>query len=310
MARIKEDSHLYKPLKYVDLLTDYGFKLVFGDKELLIAFLNALFEKEGKVVTSVRYLNKEMVSVNRHERTIFYDVLCKINGHEDVIIEMQHRSQDTFVERSFYYMSRSIMHQGDTKRNWEYKMYPVYGIFIMNFHLPVKDAPKQLVNEAVTVFKDTNTLLTDKFRMFFIDLLYFDTTDESELKTKLDCWIYSIKNMGKITTAPKISVTKPFDRLYSRAEIASMNPRQYREYEASLKAYRDAYSVAKTERNARKRERAEGREEGRAEGLATGRAEGAKQQAINSARSMKAHGDDPEYISLITGLTPDEIAAL
>ena len=190
MARIKEDSHLYKPLKYVDLLTDYGFKLVFGDKELLIAFLNALFEKEGKVVTSVRYLNKEMVSVNRHERTIFYDVLCKINGHEDVIIEMQHRSQDTFVERSFYYMSRSIMHQGDTKRNWEYKMYPVYGIFIMNFHLPVKDAPKQLVNEAVTVFKDTNTLLTDKFRMFFIDLLYFDTTDESELKTKLDCWIY------------------------------------------------------------------------------------------------------------------------
>ena len=120
--------------------------------------------------------------------------------------------------------------------------------------------------------------------------------------------------MGKITTAPKISVTKPFDRLYSRAEIASMNPRQYREYEASLKAYRDAYSVAKTERNARKRERAEGREEGRAEGLAeglaTGRTEGAKQQAINSARSMKAHGDDPEYISLITGLTPDEIAAL
>ena len=306
MARIKEDSHLYKPLKYVDLLTDYGFKLVFGDKELLIAFLNALFEKEGKVVTSVRYLNKEMVSVNRHERTIFYDVLCKINGHEDVIIEMQHRSQDTFVERSFYYMSRSIMHQGDTKRNWEYKMYPVYGIFIMNFHLPVKDAPKQLVNEAVTVFKDTNTLLTDKFRMFFIDLLYFDTTDESELKTKLDCWIYSIKNMGKITTAPKISVTKPFDKLYSRAEIASMNPRQYREYEASLKAYRDAYSVAKTERNARKRER----EEGRAEGLAAGRAEGEKAKAIESARKMKLKGIPADQIAYFTGLTPDEIAAL
>ncbi|MBQ3656590.1 MAG: hypothetical protein II956_07080 [Bacteroidales bacterium] len=49
---------------------------------------------------------------------------------------------------------------------------------------------------------------------------------------------------------------KPFDRLYTRAEIAGMNARQYREYEASLKAYRDAYSIAKTERNARKRERA------------------------------------------------------
>ena len=314
MARINEDSHLYQPLKYVDLLTDYGFKLVFGDKELLIAFLNALFEKEGKVVTSVKYLSKEMVSVNRHGRTIYYDVLCKTNGHEDVIIEMQHRSQDTFVERSFYYMSQSIMHQGDNKRNWDYKMYPVYGIFIMNFHLPVKDAPKQLVNEAVTVFRDTNTLLTDKFRMFFIDLLYFDAKDDSELKTKFDCWIYSIKNMGKITPAPKLTATQPFDKLYSRAEIASMNPRQYREYEASLKAYRDAYSIAKTERNARKRERAEGREEGRAEGraegLVEGRAEGAKAQAIETARNAKALNLPIETIVQLTGLTPEEIENL
>ena len=107
-------------------------------------------------------------------------------------------------------------------------------------------------------------------------------------------WIYSIKNMGKITTAPKISVTKPFDRLYSRAEIASMNPRQYREYEASLKAYRDAYSIAKTERNARKRERAEGREEGRAEGRAEGPPNTAcsrKAQASASNANAKAPAD-------------------
>ena len=39
--------------KYIDLLTDYGFKRVFGNKALLIAFLNALFEEEGKVIKSV-----------------------------------------------------------------------------------------------------------------------------------------------------------------------------------------------------------------------------------------------------------------
>lgn len=42
MSIIKHDSHLYQPLKYVDILTDYGFKLLFGDRELLMAFLNAL----------------------------------------------------------------------------------------------------------------------------------------------------------------------------------------------------------------------------------------------------------------------------
>jgi len=41
--------------KYIDLLTDYGFKRVFGSKDLLIAFLNALFEEDGKVIKSVTY---------------------------------------------------------------------------------------------------------------------------------------------------------------------------------------------------------------------------------------------------------------
>ena len=303
MARIKCDSHLYKPLKYVDILTDYGFKLLFGDKELLMAFLNALFEESGKVVTSVRYLDKELLDDNHRGRTIYYDVLCKINGEEDVIIEMQFRSQDTYIERSFYYMAKSIMHQGDNKKHWTYRVYPVYGIFLMNFHLPIKDAPNKVVYEVVPTIKGTDCVLTEKFRMFFIDLLNFDKTNEDDLTTKLECWIYSIKNMGKITTAPKLASKTPFTRLYSRAEIANMNPRQYREYERSLKRYRDAYSIAQTERNERKRER----EEARAEGLAEGRAEGKKDQAYETAMKMKQLGYSIDIIADITGLAPDEI---
>ena len=336
MATIKHDSHLYKPLKYVDILTDYGFKLLFGDKELLMGFLNALFETDGKVVTSVRYLGKEVMSVTRVGRTIYYDLLCKINGEEDVIIEMQYRSQETFVERSFYYMAQSLMHQGDGKSKWTYKMYPVYGIFLMNFHLPVKGAPKKVVNEVVPVFKGTTVEVTNKFRMFFIDLLNFEKTKESELESLFDWWIFSIKNMGRISYRP--NVVKPLERLYSRAEVAAMNPRQYREYERSLKATRDAYSIAVTERNERKRIReearteglaegraegrevglAEGRAEGREVGLAEGRAEGrvegekegAKNANIATARSMKADGMSVDVIAKYTGLTPDEIAKL
>ncbi|MBQ3656180.1 MAG: hypothetical protein II956_04935 [Bacteroidales bacterium] len=41
-----------------------------------------------------------------------------------------------------------------------------------------------------------------------------------------------------------------------------------------------------------------------------GRAEGGKQKALSIARAMKQHGDDLDYIALITGLTKDEIFAL
>jgi predicted transposase YdaD len=56
--------------------------------------------------------------------------------------------------------------------------------------------------------------------------------------------------------------------------------------------------------------RAEGRAEGLAEGLAEGEKKGEHQKALSIARAMKQHGDDIGYIAAITGLTPDEIAAL
>ncbi|MCQ2253705.1 MAG: Rpn family recombination-promoting nuclease/putative transposase, partial [Bacteroidales bacterium] len=147
MAIVSKNSNIYSPYIYVDLLTDYGFKLAFGNREILLHFLNSLFEKDGIVFKSVRYLNKEQTQMHKSGRTIFYDVLCKIDGGADVIIEMQHQSQDTFGDRALYYMSNSIVKQGSNKNDWHYKMCPVYGIFIMNFHMIGDNIPENVVNE-------------------------------------------------------------------------------------------------------------------------------------------------------------------
>ena len=47
--------------RYISLLTDFGFKRIFGtvpNKELLICFLNSLFDGK-QVVKDVKYLNSE-----------------------------------------------------------------------------------------------------------------------------------------------------------------------------------------------------------------------------------------------------------
>lgn len=306
MARVKKDSKLYIPSKYVDLMTDYGFKLAFGDKELLMHFLNALFEKEGKVVKSVRYVNKEITSSHQQGRKIYYDVICKIDGEEDIIIEMQHNNQMTFGDRALYYMSNSIVKQGDSKSNWNYKLHPVYGVFIMNFHLEGKNVPEETVYEAGLLYKSNNKEFSDKFRMFFIDLLRFQKT-EDELDSDLDCWIYNIKNMGTMTATPKKMATKkPFAKLYSRAEIAAMNPREYRQYEASLKLYRDALSVEETYR----KKKAEAVEKGIAEGLEKGISKGRAESQIAIAQNLKAMNMPVEQIAQATGLTIEQINEL
>lgn len=95
--------------------------------------------------------------------------------------------------------------------------------------------------------------------------------------------------------------------------------RYMREYEDSLKAYRDiknSLDTAKEEGRAEGREegRAEGREEGRAEGREEGRAEGREEGRAEGiamvAKMMYAKGMDIDVIASMTGLNTDEVENL
>ena len=57
--------------RYISLLTDFGFKRIFGtapNKELLICFLNSLFDGT-QVIRDVKYLNNEHLGDSSLDRT-------------------------------------------------------------------------------------------------------------------------------------------------------------------------------------------------------------------------------------------------
>ena len=114
-----------------------------------------------------------------------------------------------------------------------------------------------------------------------------------------------------IRISNKNSNKKIFTKLFDAAAIARFSPTELREYEDSLKAYRDiknSLDTAKEEGRAEGREegRAEGREEGRAEGREEGRAEG----IAMVAKIMYAKGMDIDAIASMTGLSTDEVESL
>lgn len=114
-----------------------------------------------------------------------------------------------------------------------------------------------------------------------------------------------------IRISDKNSNKKIFTKLFDAAAIARFSPTELREYEDSLKAYRDiknSLDTAKEEGRAEGREegRAEGREEGRAEGREEGRAEG----IAMVAKMMYAKGMDIDVIASMTGLSTDEVESL
>ena len=87
------------------------------------------------------------------------------------------------------------------------------------------------------------------------------------------------------------------------AEIATFTPEELREYEDSLKAYRDIKNSIDTARK-------EGRVEGRLEGRLEGRVEGRLEEKIAIARNLKSMGMSISDISKATGLQEEEIVSI
>ena len=91
--------------RYISLLTDFGFKRIFGtamNKDLLICFLNSLFNGR-QVVKDVSYLNPKHVGDVYTDRRAIFDVYCEGENGEKFIVEMQNAYQTYFKDRALFY---------------------------------------------------------------------------------------------------------------------------------------------------------------------------------------------------------------
>ena len=89
--------------RYINVLTDYGFKKVFGDKEVMTAFLTDLLQPKS-AIADITFLDKEYDGMAEYERGIIYDLLCRTENGEEFIVEMQNRNQAQFSDRIIYYL--------------------------------------------------------------------------------------------------------------------------------------------------------------------------------------------------------------
>ena len=317
----------YSDCKYIDPLTDFGFKRVFGDKEVMTAFLNDLIEPESPI-DHVEYLDKEVGPESAAFRNVIYDLRCRTAAGEELIVEMQNRAQPNFRDRILFYLSRSFSTQRLRGGNWNYGLCPVIGIFFINFELSAgRPRPMRTVE---MMERETGETFTDKMRAYVLELPCYRKKDETVCKSKTDYWMYNLTNMnamGNTQEIPFADKQPAFKKMFSIAEVARMSHDELRKYHISQKSYWDACSVlegarmeglaegraegmadgmAKGMAKGRAEGRAEGREEGMAEGMAKGIAEGKKE----IAKAMKLMGLTTEQIMEATGLTESDIERL
>lgn len=139
--------------RYINPYTDFGFKKLFGtplNKELLISFLNSLFEGK-EVISDLTYLNGENLG-------------------------------DSYGD---FYSTFAIQNQGK-KGIWDFNLKGVYTVAILDFVFPDNEYPDDsLRHEVKLVDVDDKHVFYDKLTFLYLEMPKFTKT-EDELETMYD----------------------------------------------------------------------------------------------------------------------------
>ena len=275
--------------KYINPFTDYGFKRLFGEepnKDLLLDFLNELLkEKEGRI-TELSYLPNEELPISVGDRRAIFDIYCTNEKGEQFIVEMQKAEQKFFKDRTIFYSTFPIQEQARNKdRFWNFALKAVYTIGILDFVFEESE-PNKYRHDVKLTEQETKKVFYDKLNYIYLEMPKFQKT-EKELETRFDKWMFILKNLPKLERIPVELKEKIFLKLFETAEIAKLKPDEYKQYEASVNAYRDIFNIKNTY-------------------LEKGKTEG----KIEIAKNMILKGMGISLISEMTGLTEKEINEL
>ena len=239
--------------RYINPLTDFGFKRIFGsepNKVLLIDFLNVVLPAEHRV-KDLTYRNNENVGNTTIDRKSIFDIDCESETGERFIVEIQKAKQNYFKDRSIYYSTFPIQEQAE-KGDWNYKLSAVYTVGVLDF---IFDDHKDdsTIMHVVELKNQHCEVFYDKLKFIYLELPKFKKTID-QLENHFDKWLFLLKHLYELNDRPEVLQEGVFRRLFEVAEIAQFSRAEQEGYENSLKYYRDLKNVVDTSRE-------EGREE-------------------------------------------------
>ncbi|MDR1896846.1 MAG: Rpn family recombination-promoting nuclease/putative transposase [Prevotellaceae bacterium] len=246
MSRTKKKN---KRHVFINPRTDFGFKKIFGNKRLLIAFLNSILSEH---IVEVTYLPQEQLGYRAKDRKAVYDIYCIDDTGKRFIIEMQNARQPNFIDRTLFYASYPILHQapkgkvkittesGEEKEiPWDYELTNVYFVCILNFVLFEEESARDIVVESITLVRQTAGIAcTDKFKVVTVELPKFKKS-KKELRTLLDKWIYTLQNIDNLQERPHELDEEIFKELFEDAKLDKLTQEEMETYNKSILEYDD-----------------------------------------------------------------------
>ena len=283
--------------RYVDILTNGGFKALFGDmnnKEAVMLIMNSLLPQHRKVV-DIEYMPTEHQGQIADNKEYHYDFMCRDEDGAVFIVEMQNYGELHWFKRCVSYAARAYDRQN--RRGEEYDVPPVYLIGLMGTDIPHPDPSlwkDVYLAEYTFREKTTGEVLDETIFIIFAELARFKKRCEA-CETDIDRMMFILKNMGKLKNRPEWLQKEVYTKIFEACEIARFDESKRIKYE------QDMYDQRRLNG-----ELAFARRKGIEEGLAEGKAESIRETALKMLElSMSI-----DVISSVTGLTEEQINEL
>ena len=284
--------------RYVDILTNSGFKALFGDvnnKDVVMSIINVLLQEHRRVV-DIDYLPTESQGDHvGHSKEFRYDFMCKDESGTVFIVEMQKYRDGNWFKRCVSYASRAYARQ--SRKGLNYNVPPVYLIGLMNVDIdhPDKEYWKhRYISEYTFREKHCHDLLDETIVIIFAEMANFNKSAE-ECINETDKMLYLLKNIGRMMDQPTWLQHEVYTRIFRACEIAQFDEDKRIIYEQEMYDEDRLNSELDTAKR-------EGREEGRKEGVEEG--------VRKTAKNMKQLGVSVDIIAQSTGLPLEIIETL
>lgn len=293
-------------MQFINPLTDFAFKKIFGSAEshdILLSFLNAILGFEAPYrIHHVRIEDPYLAPQIRGMKDSFVDVRATDEQGRQFIIEMQVLPVESFEQRILYNACKKYASQiakGDD-----------YHLLNSVIALTITDFVMFSNTDMVSKFRlrdETGREYNQDLELIFVELPKFTKT-EAELENLLDKWIYFMRFARRLTSIPSLLANeKTIQHAFTIANRAQMTPEELEAQDRREMFIQDQRGMLQ---KALKTGHAQGREEGKAEGKAEGKEEGRWEERQTLARNMSNMGMDEATIAKAMGVSIEVLQKL
>ncbi|WP_290725053.1 Rpn family recombination-promoting nuclease/putative transposase [Fibrobacter sp. UBA2449] len=253
-----------KRYKFAYIYNDTIFKLLFGtpeNMEFTASFLNAILKLDGgDCIDKLTFVNTAVEGAL--SKKVISDVVVENESLERIVLEVQHKEDDTYSDRLVYYVAK---HTVASKAHGE--SYWLRNLNLISLQMFNGFPESRNYRHSIRLKNQENDEFFKKQTITLVEIPKFLKGDYSSDSSMLAQWLRVINGLNEENPVP-VPEGSLFARLQEKAKL-SIFTEEFLVSEAMNMSDR-LYEMYVEKKHAR----AEGLAEGRAEGLAEGRAEG------------------------------------